>query len=279
MPENKAFFSIIIPVYQTESFLGHCLESVKNGGFEDFECLVVLDGESKLAVDIFNTFVCNDHRFKLLIKTHSGVSDTRNFGIDQATGEFILFLDSDDYLKHNDLKTLHNQLLEHKEVWDKSLFFGSVLIPAFESSKHKNFLTSLVYLQNSIMEGPIKREVLGNLRFNTSLSYGEDCELLYRVYIQNRSRGKDLQFITLDQNIIHYRHRPDSANHKLDINQKMQRSILVYQQILRQPGLNLREKIVCNLAILRCGLSINLNPIKRVFRGLVVRVLKWWSGW
>ena len=279
MPETKPFFSIVVPVYQTEEFLSQCLESVKNGGFEDFECLVVLDGESKLAVDIFNTFVCNDHRFKLLIKSHSGVSDTRNFGINQATGEFILFLDSDDYLKKNGLKTLYNQLKQYKDVWYKSLFFGSVLIPAFEISKNKNLLTSLVYLQNSIMEGPIKRELLSDLRFNTNLNYGEDCELLYRVYLQNRAQGKDLQFITFNQDIIHYRQRPESLNHGLNVNQKMQKSILVYRQILKQPKLSFREKIVCHSAILRCRLSINLNPIKRVFRGLVVRILKWWSGW
>jgi glycosyltransferase involved in cell wall biosynthesis len=278
-PKSTPFFSIIVPVYQTEEFLSECLESIQKAGFEDFECLVILDGNNPEAKTIFDQVARDEPRFKFFIKSHSGVSDTRNFGIDKATGKFILFLDSDDFLYPDGLKTLYSQLLEYQPTWDKSLFFGSVHIPAFESSNHKNFQTSLVYLQNSIMEGPISRDTLGGLRFDPQLKYGEDCELLYRVYLQNRSDGNDLLFVTLNRDIIHYRYRPESANHNLSINQKMELSILVYRRILREAGLNLREKIICQLALWRCRLSIDLNPIKRVFRSLVVRLLKWLAGW
>lgn len=98
-------FSIIIPVYNTEKYLKKCLDSVLNQTFKDYEVIVVNDGSldnSQSIIDKYN--------FKSYKKKNGGLSDARNYGVLKANGEYILFLDSDDYYAPNLLETLNNNL-------------------------------------------------------------------------------------------------------------------------------------------------------------------------
>lgn len=91
-------FSIIVPVYNVEKYIINCLKSIKNQTYENYEVIIVNDGSTDNSQDIINEFVKEDSRFKSYIKENGGLSDARNYGVTKVHGDYILFLDSDDYI-------------------------------------------------------------------------------------------------------------------------------------------------------------------------------------
>ena len=95
--------SVIIPVYNTEKYVRKCLESVKNQTFKDIEIIVVNDGSTDNSSKIIEEFIEENKELNIrhLQKLNGGLSDARNFGIEHATGEYICFVDSDDFIDIN----------------------------------------------------------------------------------------------------------------------------------------------------------------------------------
>jgi len=90
--------SVVIPVYNGEKYLRKCLESVQAYPSDEIECIIINDGSADGTEKICAQFAEQDSRFKVINKENSGVSDTRNRGISEASGEYIFFLDADDYI-------------------------------------------------------------------------------------------------------------------------------------------------------------------------------------
>lgn len=105
--------SVIIPVYNRETFIAECLDSVLNQTFQDFEIIIVDDGSSDNSVDICRQYEAKDARIKLLMQEHKGVSAARNLGLDNAGGEFVYFLDSDDKINNIFLEAACENALEN----------------------------------------------------------------------------------------------------------------------------------------------------------------------
>ncbi len=104
--------SIIIPIYNAEEHLEECLKSLTIGsnGDANAEILCISDGSKDSSVDIVKKFADKDSRFKLIEKENEGVSMTRNRGIKEASGDYIMFLDSDDYFRPDAIKTAISQM-------------------------------------------------------------------------------------------------------------------------------------------------------------------------
>ena len=98
--------SIIIPVYNAEKRIGKCIESVLNQTYKDFELILIDDGSKDDSYKICKEYEKKDHRIIALTQTNKGVSATRNRGIDISRGEYIQFIDSDDYIKENMVEEL-----------------------------------------------------------------------------------------------------------------------------------------------------------------------------
>ena len=94
-------FSIIIPVYNVEKYLKKCLDSVFNQTYKDYEVIVVNDGTKDNSMDIVK-----DYDVKVINQKNQGLSAARNAGVKKATGEYLIFLDSDDYWEKDLLKEL-----------------------------------------------------------------------------------------------------------------------------------------------------------------------------
>ncbi|WP_195854083.1 glycosyltransferase [Aerococcus tenax] len=107
--------SIIIPIYKVENYLIECLESVRSQTFTDFEVIMVNDGSKDASPVIAENYCQRDERFKLFHQSNQGVSSTRNFGISQAKGDYIFFLDSDDKIAESSLDVLY-RLSQAKET-------------------------------------------------------------------------------------------------------------------------------------------------------------------
>lgn len=107
--------SIIIPVYQVEQTLRRCIDSVLSQSFTDWEMILVDDGSPDGCPDICDEYTKNYDKIKVIHKENGGLSDARNAGIDMAKGEYITFIDSDDYLGEETLAKVMNVIDEHPE--------------------------------------------------------------------------------------------------------------------------------------------------------------------
>lgn len=101
--------SIIVPVYNVEKYLAKCLDSIREQSYKNFEVILIDDGSTDSSVEICKEYCSTDDRFKLITKKNGGASTARNVGLKNATGKYIYFLDSDDWLKNNALETLINK--------------------------------------------------------------------------------------------------------------------------------------------------------------------------
>ncbi|MBO5696399.1 MAG: glycosyltransferase family 2 protein, partial [Alphaproteobacteria bacterium] len=90
--------SVIIPIYNVEKYLRRCLDSVLNQTFTDWQAICVNDGSPDNCADILDEYAKKDSRFIVVNKKNGGLSDARNVGMEHATGDYILYLDSDDFI-------------------------------------------------------------------------------------------------------------------------------------------------------------------------------------
>ena len=96
---NTPKYSIIVPVYNAETYLPDAIESVLSQDFNDWELILINDGSIDKSQTICEYYQKQDQRIKLISKNNEGVSVTRNIGLESAKGEFIVFLDADDWLE------------------------------------------------------------------------------------------------------------------------------------------------------------------------------------
>lgn len=105
-------FSVIIPVYNVEAYLQACLGSVLNQTFEDWEAICVNDGSTDNSAAILEEYGHKDSRFKIFSQSNGGLSAARNTGLKAAAGDYVLFLDSDDWLEGNALEIVSKSLAD-----------------------------------------------------------------------------------------------------------------------------------------------------------------------
>ena len=99
--------SVIIPVYNTEKYLEQCLESVINQTYKDLEIICVNDASTDNSFDVINEYSKKDSRIKYInFETNKGVSAARNVGLEAATGDYICFIDSDDWIEQTQTETM-----------------------------------------------------------------------------------------------------------------------------------------------------------------------------
>ena len=108
--------SIIIPVYNTAHYLDLCLESVLEQSYTDWECILVDDGSTDNSGEICDKWGKRDNRFVIIHQKNQGVSSARNHGLEKSKGEFICFIDSDDWVEPMYLSHLYDGMKNNEEV-------------------------------------------------------------------------------------------------------------------------------------------------------------------
>ena len=98
--------SVIVPVYNSEAYLDQCISSIIQQNYQDFELILVDDGSTDKSISLCNHWAQKDPRIVVLQKENGGLSDARNYGIDHANGEYLTFIDSDDYVSQDYLSYL-----------------------------------------------------------------------------------------------------------------------------------------------------------------------------
>lgn len=102
----SALVSIIIPIYNLEKYIKHCLESVVNQTYKELEIICIDDGSTDGSAEIIKSMAENDPRIKYIYQENAGVSAARNKGLDTATGEYVMFVDGDDYIHYQAVEIL-----------------------------------------------------------------------------------------------------------------------------------------------------------------------------
>ncbi len=139
--------SIIVPVYNVEKYIKKCIENILNQVYTDFELVIIDDESTDNSCLICDSYAQKDNRIKIYKKNHTGVADTRNYGINVAEGKYITFIDSDDYVSKDYLKILHDLITEHGAdisvgdyivVTDDTYAFGDDSDSAYKTSVYTN---------------------------------------------------------------------------------------------------------------------------------------------
>ena len=189
---NQYLVSIIIPVYNTKLYLFNCIISVQNQTYKNFECLIIDDGSEDDAYLIAESFCNKDVRFKLFRQQNSGLSSARNKGIKNAKGDYISFLDSDDYWTPDKLSNQINALVNCNSLGSVVFSRGVGLSPSgiiFNDNLdvYKNNVLEL--LSHNSVDGSgssvlIPKEIVDKIGlFNESLRSFEDLEYWFRIAI------------------------------------------------------------------------------------------------
>lgn len=108
------YFSLILPIYNVEAYLRECLSLILNQSFTDFECLMIDDGSTDGSANICKSFENQDVRFKYHYKDNGGLSDARNYGLCKSSGEYIVFIDSDDVVSSELLSIVRKCIDQHE---------------------------------------------------------------------------------------------------------------------------------------------------------------------
>ena len=217
---NEELISIIIPVYNVEKYIRYCLESVINQTYKNLEIIIVDDGSKDSSGQIADEYALKDSRIKVIHKENGGLSDARNFGIKKAQGDYLIFIDSDDYVDVTMIEKLYNYAIKNEldivtcnclvvyENNDKKVAISSNL--DYSDDDVKNFLLSKPAAWNKIF----KKELFNNNQFKKGIYY-EDLELIPRLV----NNTKKIGFI--NDALYYYLQREGSIMHQKEFNQKL----------------------------------------------------------
>jgi len=206
--------SVIVPVYNVESYLKRCLDSLVSQTLEDIEIIIINDGSTDGSQDIINEYLEKySKKIKVFQEKNNGMGSARNYGIENAAAEFIAFVDSDDYVKIDFLEKLYNKAIS--DDFDLVTCDVSAAYPKdqvfISSGIDKDIKNNLKLYMNNIY--PViwnklyKREIFDKgLRFKEGVWY-EDVEFLYRLYPVIKNIGyvqEDLYYYLQRQGSITY---------------------------------------------------------------------------
>ena len=189
---SEALISIIVPVFNTERYLPSCLDSILSQSYRALEVIVVNDGSSDFSEQIAGMYSQKDQRIKFFSYDHEGLSQARNHGISVATGEYIVFVDSDDILLPGALEDLFSvmngtgaDLVEgqtYRENTGKKNFINKKTISKIYTPEKA--IEDLFYqdkLNASVCGKIFKKYLFDNLLFQKDVLY-EDLDIIYKIF-------------------------------------------------------------------------------------------------
>ena len=221
-------FSVILPIYKVEKYLAECVDSILNQSFTDYEIILVDDGSPDGSGAICDDYAKKDARIKVIHKKNGGLSDARNAGFEIALGEYVVFIDSDDYVTNNDfLKKISDKrdecgsdiiLYKYSKLYDETKKMDA---PAFSLDFVNGITDSDELLYELVKKDAyygmawikaFKREVAvkGNGAFEKGL-LGEDMDWYFNLLLHSD------RISAIDESFIAYRQREGSitATHKI----------------------------------------------------------------
>ena len=154
--KERPLISVIVPIYQVEKYLEQCLDSILNQTYRQLEIILVDDGSPDHCGEICDRYASQDARIKVIHQPNAGLSAARNAGMDMATGEFISFIDSDDYIDP---------------------YFYEKMEQGFQDYPEAPIITCLAYQNEEGYITPYTHKNTNQPEFHSTLTFCEDCIL------------------------------------------------------------------------------------------------------
>ena len=252
--------SIIIPAYNVENYIARTLTSVLEQSDNDFELIVINDGSTDKTLEITTNLLKNYNiNYKIIDKKNGGVSLARNIGIKEANGEYICFVDSDDLISNNLIKTVKNEIKKNPDFicWEYKIISDKInKISEYDNKNYKidifyekeMFLKELLIYKSfniSVWSAVYKKSIIieNNLYFSENFINGEDGEFLFK-YIVHCDK-----IIRLNSVLYYYRIRYNSIT-KQKFNIRHYDAFYAYCNVIDYyKNINISNEIILSLNI------------------------------
>ena len=233
--------SIIVAIYNAEKTLCRCINSLIGQSLHDIEILLVDDGSTDKSGIICDTYAQSDSRIVVIHKENEGVSPTKQLGLERASGDFIIFLDSDDYVEPDIYEKMYRKAIEEnadivccdiRRLEKNGTRTEKHRIPSFE---HEVFLDGIIdVLFGSICNRMIRRTLLNEygVRFSPEISFGEDKLVLVELLSKTLADNKILKISYVPEALLNYDITANpSSLMKLDAPEKLSAQLLLWKKM------------------------------------------------
>lgn len=204
----KMYLSVIIPVYNVEQYLSRCLNSLLAQTFDEFEILLINDGSTDSSREICDNYIAKDARIKVFHQKNSGVSSARNFGLKQAQGGWIYFMDADDWLEPNafsafkKILSIHPQIDIYKFGFYKDLANRSISVCDKEQKIVKNSMDMFLATEKNhyhafVWNMIFRKQLADSLWFNEDIHWCEDHIFTLTLYTKAK-------YMFIDNNMYYH---------------------------------------------------------------------------
>lgn len=260
---EKDKISVIVPVYKVEKWLEECVNSICNQTYRNIEILLVDDGSPDNCPDICDEFATRDERIKVIHKENGGVSSARNVGIEVATGKYITFIDSDDYVDINYLAKLYNNLngcsisecgtVCFDEKGMRPVKAGDPIILDWEDYLTETNLNG--FLSYAVVYAKLyERSLFKKIRFPLGCLNGEDEATTFKVVYEGKKVSR------IYEALYYYRQREEGASQNVvtdkriyDVNAFCDDKILFFKEKKRYDLMNffLAKKAIAFIELIK----------------------------
>lgn len=186
--------SVIVPVYNVQNYLVNCIKSILNQTYKNIEIILVDDGSTDDSGSICDSYAKIDNRINVIHKANGGLSDARNIGIKNAQGNYITFVDSDDYIDKNYVESLYILITKYDSdiacsnmkktnSLDDKIINKNEKISVYNSF---NAIKEILYQRNIDNSAPsklLKKELFKNIYFPVGYAF-EDLDTMYKLFLQ-----------------------------------------------------------------------------------------------
>lgn len=207
--------SIIVPVYNVEDYLERCLSSLLIQTYKNLQIILIDDGSTDGSGKICDCYRTRDERIAVYHLENKGVSEARNYGLDHATGKYVFFVDSDDFLEYQAIETLYKEIKNNFVDLVECSYFKNyieekeeVIHPRAKISGQTAVRSLLLwngYLTPFCWDKLYIKDKIGDLRFDTNLKIGEDDLFVFEYLL------KCDNVLVTEKTMCNYRIREDSA--------------------------------------------------------------------
>ena len=210
---KDAKISVVVPVYKVEKYLNKCVESIVTQTYENLEILLVDDGSPDGCPQICDMWAEKDKRIKVIHKENGGLSSARNAALDIATGDYVSFVDSDDWIDPDMMETLLVSI-EDADVSMCGFYMDYLDTNETVLIKPLNYVVEGTEVFKTFILDEMRPEMCGklyvtdlfaNIRFDTETKYAEDLQMNYHIM------KKAKKFVSVDKCMYHYLRRSEGS--------------------------------------------------------------------
>ncbi|MBR0353408.1 MAG: glycosyltransferase [Oscillospiraceae bacterium] len=227
---DGALISTIVPVYNARSTIRKCIDSILGQTYSNMEIILVDDGSTDGSLDICNEYMARDSRIKVIHKDNGGVSSARNTGLSAAAGDYIAFVDADDYLEKEMYGSLIGRIMEDSsDIAICNLYYedpqGNILHAfshadfTFDKSSYPEYSYFIPSIAGYVWNRLYSRNVIWyepdrHVAFDPEITIAEDGLFGYEIFNNNPS----VRYSYIDSRLYHYVVNPESAvNRRFDL--------------------------------------------------------------